>query len=210
MATPAQIAASRRNGAKSKGPKSEEGRAVASRNALKHGLTAEQIVLIFGEAEEDFMRFHDDMRAAFAPADAVEERLAEHAVLCAWRLRRAYRAEAASMNSKLAEIYETRKERGTHKNWLAPPPITSLGTAWDVETISRYEVANERALHRALMMLERRQAHRRNEPVPLPIPIQVEGLEHATAPIAVIDAGPAAASVPDEAGSRAEATAEPT
>ena len=209
MPTPAQIAANRRNGAKSKGPKTEEGRAVASRNALKHGLTAEQIVLIFGEAEDDFMRFHDEMRAAFAPADAVEERLAEHAVLCAWRLRRAYRAESASMNSKLAEIYETRKERGTHKSWLAPPPITALGTAWEIGTISRYEVTNERALHRALLMLERRQARRRNEPVPAPIAIQVEGLDDAAAaPIAVIHTAPAAASLPGEAGSRAEVTAE--
>ena len=55
MATSAQIAANRRNGAKSKGPKTKEGLAVASRNSLKHGLTAEQIMLIFGEAEDDFI-----------------------------------------------------------------------------------------------------------------------------------------------------------
>src|SRR5204863_7783573 len=102
MATRSQIAANRRNGAKSKGPHTEEGRAVASRNSLKHGLTAEQVVLIFGETADDFTRFHDEMRASFAPMDAVEERLVEHAVVCAWRLRRAYRAEAARMNSKLA------------------------------------------------------------------------------------------------------------
>jgi hypothetical protein len=38
--TPAQIEASRRNGARSKGPVTAEGKARASRNALKHGLTA--------------------------------------------------------------------------------------------------------------------------------------------------------------------------
>src|SRR3984893_12175643 len=186
MATKAQIAANRSNGAKSNGPRTEEGRAVASRNSLKHGLTAEQIVLIFSESEDDFTRFHDEMRASFAPMDAVEEQLVEHAVLCAWRLRRAYRAEAASMNSKLAELYQNRKELGTHKAWIPYPPITFSGTTWDIERISRYEVTNERSLHRALMMLERRQARRRNEPVPAPIAIQVEGIDGAETPIAVI------------------------
>src|SRR4051795_11116675 len=38
--SPAQIEASRRNGARSKGPVTPEGKERASRNALKHGLTA--------------------------------------------------------------------------------------------------------------------------------------------------------------------------
>ena len=168
------------------------------------------MVLIFDEAEEDFTRFHDEMRASFAPADAVEERLVEHAVLCAWRLRRAYRAEAASMNSKLAEIYQTRKERGTHRSWMPSPPIVATGTSWEVERISRYEITNERALHRALMMLERRQARRRNEPVPVPIAIQVEGLDGVEAPLTMIDAIPSAPAValPDEVSPSAELPAE--
>ena len=193
MATRSQIAANRRNGAQSKGPRTEEGRALASRNSLKHGLTAEQIVLIFTETEDDFTRFHDELRASFAPMDAVEEQLVEHAVLCAWRLRRAYRAEAAAMNVKLTNIHDYRKGRGTHKEWIPYPPIAfDLGASWEVERISRYEVTNERALHRALMMLERRQARRRNEPVTAPIAIQVEGLDRAERPMGIIDATPSA------------------
>jgi hypothetical protein len=38
--SPAQIEAARRNGARSGGPVSAEGKACASRNALKHGLSA--------------------------------------------------------------------------------------------------------------------------------------------------------------------------
>jgi hypothetical protein len=206
MATRSQIAANRRNAQKSTGPQTEAGRAVASRNALKHGLTAEQVVLIFGETADDFTRFHDELHASFAPADAVEERLVEHAVLCAWRLRRAYRAEAARMNSKLAEIYETRKERGTHRSWMPSPPLAAMETSWEIERISRYEVTNERALHRALLMLERRQARRRNEPVPAPIAIQVEGFDRIEAPPAVI-ASPSAVLL-DDARVSAGATAQ--
>jgi hypothetical protein len=207
MATRSQIAANRRNARKSTGPQTEAGRAVASRNSLKHGLTAEQVVLIFGETEDDFARFHDEMRASFAPMDAVEERLVEHAVLCAWRLRRAYRAEAACLNAKLTELCEDGEREGAHEKWISYPPIAfDLGASWEVERISRYEVTNERALHRALLMLERRQARRRNEPVPAPIAIQVEGLDGSEAPLAVI-ASPSAV-LQDDARVSAEATAQ--
>src|SRR5207248_1796059 len=120
--------------------------------------------------------------------------------------------EAASMNSKLAEVYQTRKERGTHKAWIPHPPITFPGTTWDLERISRYEVTNERSLHRALMMLERRQARRRNEPVPAPIAVHVEGRDNdvCAAPIAVLETLHPALALPfqDDATTPAEPSAE--
>src|SRR5579863_5928192 len=94
MTTPEQIAANRRNAARSTGPKSAEGRAASAQNALRHGLRAEQVV-IFDESAEDFAAFHRDMLAALAPADAEEEQLAERIILCHWRLRRTPRSEAA-------------------------------------------------------------------------------------------------------------------
>ncbi len=48
MATSAkQIAANRRNAKKSSGPRTSEGKAVASRNAITHGLHACDIILKF-------------------------------------------------------------------------------------------------------------------------------------------------------------------
>ena len=46
MATEAQINANRRNAQKSTGPRSPEGKAATSRNALKHGLCAEKHLLV--------------------------------------------------------------------------------------------------------------------------------------------------------------------
>ena len=51
--SPAQIEASRRNGARSRGPVTEEGKARASRNALKHGLTAMHHLVLEDEAPSE-------------------------------------------------------------------------------------------------------------------------------------------------------------
>ncbi len=65
----AQIAASRANGAKSRGPVTEEGKAASSRNSLRHGLLA-KMVLIEGESEAAFRQLSEALHNAFAPASA--------------------------------------------------------------------------------------------------------------------------------------------
>jgi hypothetical protein len=53
MATKAQIRANRRNAQKSTGPRTPQGKAVVSQNAIKHGLFARQDV-ISSESQADF------------------------------------------------------------------------------------------------------------------------------------------------------------
>ena len=71
-----------------------EGKATASRNAVKHGLLAEQVV-IHGEDPAQFDLYREGMLAELAPVGAVEAMLAERAVSLAWRLRRAERLQSA-------------------------------------------------------------------------------------------------------------------
>jgi hypothetical protein len=166
MATESQIAANRRNAASSTGPKTERGKAAVARNALRHGLRARKVIS-FDENEPDFLAFHAEQRAAFEPADAIEEHLVERIAMCAWRMRRLYRVEA--------EMFDTWRN-------VTPRRLEDLeiGAVFEyrpenMARISRYEIAIDRALHRAYVMLERRQAKRRGEAVPPPLAVEVTG-----------------------------------
>ena len=54
MASAAQTIANRLNAQKSTGPRTPEGKAVVSQNAVKHGLLAEQVVLLQFERVQSF------------------------------------------------------------------------------------------------------------------------------------------------------------
>jgi hypothetical protein len=92
MTSEARVRANRENARKSTGPKSPEGKARSSRNALKHGLLSEHI-LHFGEDPEELDAFREEMMEDLAPEGAVERFVADHVVESAWRLRRAGRME---------------------------------------------------------------------------------------------------------------------
>ena len=169
MASPAQITANRRNAAKSTGPRTADGKAVTARNALRHGLTAEQVVL-FDETAESFAAFHAALRAAYAPADAVEEELVERIVICAWRLRRAARVEAGLIERAVDEF----------KGWGIDG--VGIGRAFghagsNIARVIFYESIIDRALRRAQMQLERRQTQRRGEAGVPPLAVTVAGGE---------------------------------
>ena len=71
MPSDAQIEANRRNAQNSTGPKTQEGKERARRNALRHGLAAEHILLIDEDAE-DFTEFAAGMRRALGPVGEAE------------------------------------------------------------------------------------------------------------------------------------------
>ena len=91
MSTKSQINANRQNAQKSTGPKTDEGKAAVSQNAVKHGIFAESV--IEGENEADYEAFHDKMLAELAPVGVMESMLAERIISLWWRLRRAERMQ---------------------------------------------------------------------------------------------------------------------
>jgi hypothetical protein len=66
----ARVEASRRNGAKSRGPKTPEGKARSAQNALKHGMRAEKHVLLPDEDAAELAGFEAALIAELAPVGA--------------------------------------------------------------------------------------------------------------------------------------------
>jgi hypothetical protein len=170
VATDLQIEANRRNAQLSTGPKTVQGKEASRMNALKHGLTAQQVTL-FDERAEDFEAFHTEILGALAPQGWVEFALAERAVLCAWRLRRAYRIETGLFR-KARKAWGNGTAAST--NQIAVVFMRLASEEDDLSKLTRYETSLERACQRALQALERRQASRSESlifrPTPLPLP----------------------------------------
>jgi hypothetical protein len=159
MASDAQIAANRRNAAKSTGPRTTEGKAAVSQNALKHGLLARDAV-IKGEDPGQFEFYRDRMLGELAPVGMMESVLAERAVGLSWRLRRAERVQndvfdalfARETESPLAKLSHSLLASGTG------PSKGDISTGKDDLTLGRVVIkdfANSRVLDR-LLMYERR------------------------------------------------------
>jgi hypothetical protein len=86
MSTEAQILANRLNAQKSTGPRTSQGKAVASQNSIKHGLSAESDV-ITSESEADFDLYRRQILDELSPVTPVESVLAERIVTLSWRLK---------------------------------------------------------------------------------------------------------------------------
>ena len=100
MATKAQIKANRENAKKSTGPRTEEGKARVSLNALKHGLLARDAVL----PEEDpaeFDRQFRDLEHDLRPENPLEFELVRQIADAQWRMRRLVRIETAFLSGAI-------------------------------------------------------------------------------------------------------------
>ena len=87
-----QIEANRRNAERSTGPRTETGKQRSALNALRHGLTAETVVLPL-EDLEDYQAFEEAVIEGFDPETASERELVLRVAALLWRLRRAVSIE---------------------------------------------------------------------------------------------------------------------
>ena len=95
-----QIEANRRNSEDSTGPTSKAGKQRSSRNAIRHGLTAETVIESLEDAE-DYSAFEEAIAASFDPETAVERELILRLASLLWRLRRATSIETALFQVKI-------------------------------------------------------------------------------------------------------------
>jgi hypothetical protein len=95
-----QIEANRRNALRSTGPKTDEGKQRASQNAVRHGLTAETVIVPLEDAD-DYQAFEQAVTADYDAETAVERELVLRLASLLWRLRR-----ATSIETGLLQIQE--------------------------------------------------------------------------------------------------------
>src|SRR5512146_14868 len=109
MTTEAQITANRLNAQKSTGPRTPEGKAISARNAIKHGLLGENIV-VEGEDRNHFAFHREQMMRCLAPVNEVEITLADRLVGLSWRLQRVERLQVQAFEVLCAKAVEEMAE----------------------------------------------------------------------------------------------------
>ena len=189
----AQIAASRANGAKSKGPLTEEGKARAAKNSRRHGLLA-RLTVMETERSEAFIDLSTDLYANFEPLDEHERNLVDTMIIAIWRRTRALGMESAGLSHIIRKQHALTiqslppgvpiYENDTHS--LAFKALVNNSNEQRVlDLLHRYEVRHTRAYDRALKSLLAYRKSCQTDPspepglAPDPIPESAEILETA-------------------------------
>jgi hypothetical protein len=161
MSSQRRIEASRANGARSQGPVTAEGKQRSARNAVRHGLLANTVVLA-DEDPHEFRALVDSFVARLEPADDIELGLVEQMAAAWWRQTRSWAVENRIIDTAAAKAETPGPvDRLTHAfTTLAPGPELAL--------MHRYETRQSRMFQRALhnLLLLRKQ-NLPNEPSPI-------------------------------------------
>jgi hypothetical protein len=149
MSTIKRIQSSRANGARSKGPATPEGKRRSSKNATRHGLLANSIVME-GESRASFDALLAQHVERFQPADGVEFGFIEEMVAAHWRQRRAWAIETRILENRVKE-----KQAGDEIDRMAAA-FTDLAATPGLGLIHRYETrlhcSSQRGLHNFLLV----------------------------------------------------------
>ena len=163
MSSLRRILSSRANGAKSRGPKTPAGKQVVARNAIRHGLLADCVVL-GDESRESFQALLAQHLDRLAPADGVEFGMVEEMAAAYWRMRRAWAIETRLLDDAIdaQESPDSPDELGR-----ITAAFSGLATSPQLALLHRYEtrlhLIYQRGLHNLLLL----RVYQTN-PVPFP------------------------------------------
>lgn len=120
--TAKQIAANRRNAAKSTGPRTPKGRAASKMNAMKHGILSREVLvrgLNHAENPRELAALHQRFRDDLRPVGPLEEMLVDQIVTAHWRRRRALTAEAGEIALSVDGGQDRRSTQpAPHLQWM--------------------------------------------------------------------------------------------
>ena len=159
MASQLQIDANRQNAQKSTGPKTPDGKAAVSQNALTHGLTALDAG-IFGEDLEEFDATRQSFEDEFKPVGPLQTLLVQQIVMAAWRLGRIRTLEGGLFQLRwpmTPKNIEKEYQNLSHRTRLAYLFLRDIRGNNALNMLGRYEARVERSFYRALRELQRLQ-----------------------------------------------------
>jgi hypothetical protein len=141
MSTMPRALANQANAQLSTGPRTAEGKARSSRNAMTHGLTCRELIVRVDE-QEKFKAFRDSLAEELAPEGEIELVTFNELLYAAWNLQRYRRLE-----------FEL--ESGEDSD-----PVSSNNIIARLERLERYRSRSQRAYYRALNCLRELQTNR--------------------------------------------------
>jgi hypothetical protein len=160
MSSDLQQIASRTNGAKSRGPVTEEGQQASSQNSRTHGLLSKKVVLE-GESQEEFDALLTSFLAEHQPETATERDLIERMAIARWRQERIWNCETAGLNNQIRRPRYHEGEDYATLTFVAFRTMSDDSSVLDL--LSRYEARFERQFRAALTAFLNLRAKRRAE-----------------------------------------------
>ncbi len=147
--TEQRLTANRANAQLSTGPSTVEGKAVASRNATRHGLLSRKL-LLDDEDPEEFQALAADLCRTLGPVGMAEAVLVERVAVTIWRQRRLVQAETASITLSRKPIptaksasHELGKGYGSEIKPEQLEPFDAEREAWCRSVLAEIEALEE-------------------------------------------------------------------
>jgi len=174
--SPRKIESNRRNSKKSTGPKTEKGKKMVSKNAIRHGFFSKFLLIQHPDGKEsqgEYNGFYAEVREHFQPVDFLEELWTEKISVWSWRLRRLIRCESGQISralaghnyeirqSKTSDATEFESERSSSPELNAITDHLFLPEREELDKLLRYEAMINRQLNHAIAELERLQLRRK-------------------------------------------------
>ncbi|HVX67047.1 MAG TPA: hypothetical protein VHA11_10615 [Bryobacteraceae bacterium] len=181
MPTDKQLRANRANSKKSTGPKTPEGKAAASENALRHGFRARAVVLP-EEDRSEYLELLAALEAEYNPVGPTEAFFVREMATSDWHLRRHARLESGLYAARLRVMRRVEYHTDEPDDYGPQQDRTKEEVEFDDDTLlmgeayhnaaggdsfvklNRYRNSARRSYYQALNALRDAQDRRRNPP----------------------------------------------
>ena len=187
MASELRSETARLNGAKSRGPKTPEGKEKSSQNAVTHGFTSQSLLVLACESQSQFDEILNKMMEIYQPANAAEIDLVEEMVAARWRIRRMWGIQTSLMDDEILNQESQSAIAAGNRAYMAKAFRYLSDDSRSLQLASRYESRLHRIYNQAYAILRDLQQMRQskppaNPPQPVPDPPETETAKGTQAP----------------------------